>query len=86
MPISILVLISLGHLCSLMSDYEVSLVNDNMQEFFVRFYGPPESMGLLIMPNHLTEISLSLTPISTFRRRRMENSCRAPRSVPFQVS
>lgn len=26
-----------------MSDYEVNLVNDNMQEFYVRFYGPPES-------------------------------------------
>ncbi|KIL70043.1 hypothetical protein M378DRAFT_599232 [Amanita muscaria Koide BX008] len=27
----------------LMSDYEVSLVNDNMQEFYVRFHGPPET-------------------------------------------
>jgi hypothetical protein len=27
----------------LMSDYEVTLVNDNMQEFYVRFYGPTES-------------------------------------------
>jgi hypothetical protein len=27
----------------LMSDYEVNLVNDNMQEFYVRFYGPSES-------------------------------------------
>ena len=27
----------------LMSDYEVTLVNDNMQEFYVRFYGPDES-------------------------------------------
>lgn len=27
----------------LMSDYEVNLVNDNMQEFYVRFYGPAES-------------------------------------------
>ena len=26
-----------------MSDYEVNLVNDNMQEFYVRFYGPAES-------------------------------------------
>lgn len=26
-----------------MSDYEVNLVNDNMQEFYVRFYGPVES-------------------------------------------
>ncbi|PPQ72915.1 hypothetical protein CVT26_014578 [Gymnopilus dilepis] len=28
---------------TLMSDYEVSLVNDNMQEFYVRFYGPAET-------------------------------------------
>jgi len=27
----------------LMSDYEVTLVNDSMQEFYVRFYGPPET-------------------------------------------
>ena len=27
----------------LMSDYEVTLVNDNMQEFYVRFKGPEES-------------------------------------------
>jgi len=27
----------------LMSDYEVTLVNDNMQEFYVRFYGPAET-------------------------------------------
>ncbi|KAK0453660.1 ubiquitin-conjugating enzyme/RWD-like protein [Armillaria borealis] len=27
----------------LMSDYEVSLVNDSMQEFYVRFYGPSET-------------------------------------------
>jgi hypothetical protein len=30
----------------MMSDYEVSLVNDNMQEFYVRFYGPTESASL----------------------------------------
>jgi len=27
----------------LMSDYEVTLVNDSMQEFYVRFYGPQET-------------------------------------------
>jgi hypothetical protein len=26
-----------------MSDHEVTLVNDSMQEFFVRFHGPEES-------------------------------------------
>ena len=34
---------TLAVLPRLMSDYEVSLVNDNMQEFYVRFYGPAES-------------------------------------------
>lgn len=28
---------------SLMSEHEVTLVNDSMQEFFVRFRGPEES-------------------------------------------
>jgi hypothetical protein len=27
-----------------MSDYEVTLVNDNMQEFYIRFHGPAESV------------------------------------------
>jgi ubiquitin-conjugating enzyme E2 H len=27
----------------LMSGFEATLVNDNMQEFFVRFHGPEES-------------------------------------------
>lgn len=35
-----------------MSDYEVTLVNDSMQEFYVRFFGPPESK-LTITPLHL---------------------------------
>lgn len=29
--------------CSLMSNYEINLENDSMQEFFVKFNGPPES-------------------------------------------
>ncbi len=28
---------------SLMSDYQVTLVNNKMSEFFVKFYGPTES-------------------------------------------
>ena len=32
-----------------MSDYEVTLVNDSMQEFYVKFYGPAES-DLLSLP------------------------------------
>lgn len=29
-----------------MSDYEVTLVNDNMQEFYVRFHGPTDSKSM----------------------------------------
>ncbi|KAI0036835.1 ubiquitin-conjugating enzyme/RWD-like protein [Vararia minispora EC-137] len=29
--------------CRLMSDYNVKLVNDSMQEFYVRFHGPDET-------------------------------------------
>jgi ubiquitin-conjugating enzyme E2 H len=35
----------------LMSDYEVTLVNDNMQEFYVRFKGPEESKYLVASKN-----------------------------------
>lgn len=31
----------------MMSDYEVTLVNDNMQEFYVIFKGPSESKSSL---------------------------------------
>jgi len=27
----------------MMGGYEVTLVNDNMQEFFIKFYGPKDS-------------------------------------------
>lgn len=37
----------------MMSDYEVTLVNDNMQEFFVIFKGPSESKSCL--PSHPLE-------------------------------
>lgn len=36
-----------------MSDYEVSLVNDSMQEFYVRFYGPTESESPLPTDTHV---------------------------------
>ena len=35
-----------------MSDYEVTLVNDNMQEFYVRFHGPTDSKIMGIMLNY----------------------------------
>ena len=31
----------------MMSDYEVTLVNDNMQEFYVIFKGPTESKSMI---------------------------------------
>lgn len=38
----------------LMSDYEVTLVNDNMQEFYVRFHGPSDSKSLeSVCPSHI---------------------------------
>ena len=40
----------------LMSDYEVTLVNDNMQEFYVRFKGPEESKYHLIADCQITPI------------------------------
>lgn len=47
MKLQVLLLVVLSHLTlvssRLMSDYEVTLVNDNMREFFVRFHGPTES-------------------------------------------
>lgn len=33
-----------------MSDYHVTLVNDNMQEFYVRFHGPEESTQRAFVP------------------------------------
>lgn len=36
----------------LMSDYEVTLVNDNMQEFYVRFKGPEESRSAVLSQAH----------------------------------
>ena len=39
----------------LMSDYDVTLVNDSMQEFYVWFYGPSESAQFPVihsLPSH----------------------------------
>lgn len=33
----------------MMSDYEVTLVNDNMQEFYVIFKGPTESKSMIFL-------------------------------------
>ena len=52
----------------LMSDFEVSLVNDSMQEFFVRFHGPKDSTA---SDNN-----------SAVRRRHLENPRGAARRMP----
>jgi hypothetical protein len=36
-----------------MSDYEVTLVNDNMQEFYVRFHGPSDSKDIITMIRYI---------------------------------
>ena len=83
----------------LMSDYEVNLVNDSMQEFFVRFYGPKESTSTLAPPSTLlslywifiAELLIKFTGrvcvgfSSSVRWRRVEDPCRASRSVPVQI-
>jgi len=40
----------------MMSDYEVTLINDNMQEFYVSFKGPQESKEYIsvIASSHAT--------------------------------
>lgn len=35
-----------------MSDYEITLINDSMQEFYVRFHGPQESRYSPAPPSH----------------------------------
>lgn len=31
-----------------MSNYEVNLVNDNMQEFHIQFHGPSDSKNIIV--------------------------------------
>ena len=40
-----------------MSDYEMNLVNDSTQEFYVRFYGPEESTSLFAMSTVLSVLT-----------------------------
>jgi hypothetical protein len=66
-----------------MSDYEVSLVNDSMQEFYVRFYGPTESKHLpfiyrynlrnLVLTCPLFLHTICAAPISALCRRSVED-------------
>jgi hypothetical protein len=70
----------------LMSDYEVTLVNDNMQEFYVRFKGPEESKLCSYHQSINTCSPLTKHSYSTFPRRSLENPRRAPRPIPIQVA
>ena len=51
-----------------MSDYEVGLVNDNMQEFHVKFNGPEDSIYFYFI-------------ISPFYRWSVEDPCRVTRTI-----
>jgi hypothetical protein len=58
-----------------MSDYQVTLVNNKMNEFFIKFYGPAESECYLW---------LKLIGCSALCQRRVEDPRRAARAVPLQ--
>lgn len=64
-----------------MSDYEVTLVNDNMQEFYVRFKGPEESTSYFYLPSldkmGYSEEGQRADSNSTIRRRILEDPRRA---------
>lgn len=67
-----------------MSDYEVTLVNDCMQEFYVHFYGPAESESdQYPVVSHLANIT---SHRSTLCWRRVENPRRIARPVPLQIT
>lgn len=63
-----------------MSDYEVTLVDGKMSEFFVKFHGPAESVSI-----HAELTGQPLT-CSTIRQGSMEDTCRATRELSLQVS
>ena len=69
-------------LYSLMSDYEVHLVNDNMQEFYVRFYGPTESM--LDSPFLWDKYSLSILLSAPFAGGVWKIHVELPDQYPFK--
>jgi hypothetical protein len=63
-----------------MSDYQVTLVNNKMNEFFIKFYGPAESALTVVACWTLTRCD------SAVRKGSMEDSRRAPGTVPLQES
>jgi hypothetical protein len=72
-----------SHKHRLMSDYEVNLVNDNMQEFYVRFHGPKDSKRAHLSNAYILQ---SINQHSTVCRGGLEGSCRDPRSVSLPVT
>jgi ubiquitin-conjugating enzyme E2 H len=63
----------------MMSDYEVTLVNDNMQEFFVIFKGPTESKS-----RHCTERDvLTVHLIAPFADGRWKVHVELPDAYPY---
>ena len=58
----------------LMSDYEVTLVNNKMSEFFVTFHGPVESTSDLSLITPLRSPQLVPTR-STIRKGDVEDTC-----------
>jgi hypothetical protein len=65
-----------------MSDYEVTLVNDSMQEFFVRFSGPAESKSLSTFLPHILP---NRRHASSVLRWRLEDTRRITRPISLQV-
>lgn len=66
----------------MMSDYEVTLVNDSMQEFYVIFKGPAESKKLYSCG---VEAYANIA-ISALRRWTLEDSRGTTRPIPLQIS
>jgi ubiquitin-conjugating enzyme E2 H len=62
-----------------MSDYEVTLVNDNMQEFYVRFNGPSDSKVVLVYIGKICKSNCVV--YSTFYWWCMEDSRRITRPI-----
>jgi hypothetical protein len=52
----------------MMSDYKVEMVNDGMNEFYVEFHGPPESMfsisKLVFVLHSLFFVNVKLNSVS----------------------
>lgn len=68
----------------MMSDYEVTLVNDNMQEFFVIFKGPTESKPCFSL--RIGRRQTDRCAYSTLRRRQVESPRRTPRRISVQLA